>query len=59
MGLLRWLFGLPDRDAFARKVQQGLRASGEVRPTRYDPAEFWEPIKQPSRDGYILEANRL
>jgi dCTP deaminase len=25
----------------------------------YDPAEFWEPIKQPSRDGYILEANRF
>ncbi len=40
MGFLRWLFGLPDRDAFARKVQQGLRALGEDRPTRYDPAEF-------------------
>ena len=25
----------------------------------YDPAEFWEPIKQPARDGYILEANRF
>jgi dCTP deaminase len=25
----------------------------------YDPAEFWEPIKRPSRDGYILEANRF
>jgi dCTP deaminase len=25
----------------------------------YDPAEFWEPIKRPGRDGYILEANRF
>jgi dCTP deaminase len=25
----------------------------------YDPAEFWEPIKQSARDGYILEANRF
>lgn len=26
---------------------------------QYDPAEFWEPIKRPARDGYILEANRF
>ena len=25
----------------------------------YDPAEFWEPIKRPTRDAYILEANRF
>jgi dCTP deaminase len=25
----------------------------------YDPAEFWEPIKATTRDGYILEANRF
>jgi len=25
----------------------------------YDPAEFWEPIKRPRRDAYILEANRF
>lgn len=25
----------------------------------YDPGEFWEPIKRPPRDGYILEANRF
>jgi dCTP deaminase len=25
----------------------------------YDPSEFWEPIKAPMRDGYILEANRF
>lgn len=25
----------------------------------YDPAEFWEPIARPARDGYILEANRF
>jgi dCTP deaminase len=25
----------------------------------YDPSEFWEPIKAPLRDGYILEANRF
>lgn len=25
----------------------------------YDPAEFWEPIKPPARDSYILEANRF
>lgn len=25
----------------------------------YDPADFWEPIKQPSRDGFVLEANRF
>ena len=26
---------------------------------QYDPAEFWEPIKRPGSDGYILEANRF
>src|SRR5207248_5771794 len=26
---------------------------------QYDPAEFLEPIKRPSRDAYILEANRV
>jgi dCTP deaminase len=25
----------------------------------YDPGEFWEPIKRPPRDAYILEANRF
>ena len=25
----------------------------------YDPSEFWEPIKRPVRDAYILEANRF
>ena len=25
----------------------------------YDPAEFWEPIKRPNRDAFILEANRF
>jgi dCTP deaminase len=25
----------------------------------YDPDEFWEPIKRPTRDAYILEANRF
>ena len=25
----------------------------------YDPVEFWEPIKRPGRDAYILEANRF
>src|SRR5262249_18940875 len=25
----------------------------------YDPSEFWEPIKRPGRDSYILEANRF
>jgi len=25
----------------------------------YDPDEFWEPIKRPARDSYILEANRF
>ena len=25
----------------------------------YDPSEFWEPIKRPSRDAYILEDNRF
>ena len=25
----------------------------------YDPSEYWEPIKAPVRDGYILEANRF
>jgi dCTP deaminase len=29
------------------------------RVAHYDPVEFWEPIKQPTRDGYILEANRF
>jgi len=30
-----------------------------ARVDHYDPAEFWEPIKRPSRDSYILEANRF
>jgi dCTP deaminase len=25
----------------------------------YDPHDFWEPIKRPTRDSYILEANRF
>ena len=25
----------------------------------YDPAEFWEPIKRPQRDSFILEADRF
>jgi dCTP deaminase len=25
----------------------------------YDPSEFWEPIKRPSRDSFILEADRF
>lgn len=25
----------------------------------YDPAEYWEPIKRPGREAYILEANRF
>jgi dCTP deaminase len=25
----------------------------------YDPLDFWEPIKRPNRDSYILEANRF
>jgi len=25
----------------------------------YDPNEFWEPIKRPNRDSYILEADRF
>jgi dCTP deaminase len=30
-----------------------------ARIAHYDPAEFWEPIKRPGRDAYILEANRF
>jgi len=30
-----------------------------ARTNAYDPDEFWEPIKRPSRDAYILEANRF
>jgi dCTP deaminase len=30
-----------------------------ARTGHYDSAEFWEPIKRPSRDAYILEANRF
>jgi dCTP deaminase len=30
-----------------------------ARVAHYDPAEFWEPIKRPGRDAYILEANRF
>jgi len=30
-----------------------------ARTDAYDPAEFWEPIKRPGRDAYILEANRF
>ena len=30
-----------------------------ARTQAYDPGEFWEPIKRPARDAYILEANRF
>ena len=30
-----------------------------ARINHYDPEEFWEPIKRPGRDCYILEANRF
>ena len=30
-----------------------------ARTDAYDPAEFWEPIRRPGRDAYILEANRF
>ena len=30
-----------------------------ARTNAYDPSEFWEPIKRPGRDAYILEANRF
>lgn len=30
-----------------------------ARVDHYDPAEFWEPIKRPGRDAFILEANRF
>jgi dCTP deaminase len=30
-----------------------------ARVDHYDPAEFWEPIKRPGREAYILEANRF
>jgi dCTP deaminase len=30
-----------------------------ARINQYDPAEFWEPIKRPGRDSYILDANRF
>jgi dCTP deaminase len=30
-----------------------------ARTGHYDSTEFWEPIKRPSRDAYILEANRF
>ena len=30
-----------------------------ARAGHYNPEEYWEPIKRPSRDAYILEANRF
>jgi dCTP deaminase len=30
-----------------------------ARIAHYDPDEFWEPIKRPGRDAYILEPNRF
>jgi dCTP deaminase len=30
-----------------------------VRVDHYDAGEYWEPIKRPGRDAYILEANRF
>lgn len=30
-----------------------------ARVAAYDIADFWEPIKTPSRDGFVLEANRF
>jgi dCTP deaminase len=30
-----------------------------ARVNHYDPSEFWEPIKRPNRESYILDANRF
>jgi len=41
------------------RAQPNPPAVDLARVGHYDPAEFWEPIKQPPRDGFILEANRF
>lgn len=41
------------------RAQPNPPAVDLARVGHYDPAEFWEPIKQPARDGFILEANRF
>lgn len=41
------------------RAQSNPPAVDLARVGHYDPAEFWEPIKQPARDGFILEANRF
>jgi dCTP deaminase len=41
------------------RAQPNPPAVDLARVAAYDPAEYWEPIKRPSRDAYILEANRF
>ncbi|OGL02729.1 MAG: 2'-deoxycytidine 5'-triphosphate deaminase [Candidatus Rokubacteria bacterium RIFCSPHIGHO2_12_FULL_73_22] len=41
------------------RAQPNPPAVDLARVDHYDPAEFWEPIKRPAHDAYILEANRF
>ena len=41
------------------RAQSNPPAIDLSRVAAYDPTEFWEPIKRPARDAYILEANRF
>lgn len=41
------------------RAQANPQAVDLSRSEFYDPAEFWEPIRDPNRDSYILEANRF
>jgi len=41
------------------RAQPNPPAVDLARVDHYDPSEFWEPITRPSRDAYILEANRF
>jgi dCTP deaminase len=41
------------------RAQPNPPAVDLARSGHYDPEEFWEPIKRPSRECYILEANRF
>jgi dCTP deaminase len=53
------LSGRETGEVIGYRAQPNPPAVDLARTGAYDPAEFWEPIKRPGRDAYILEANRF
>src|SRR5207245_8983822 len=59
VGVGRDLAGRTPGGAIGDRAHPDPPAVDLARVGHYDPSEFWEPIKAPLRDGYILEANRF